>query len=227
MSDRDKKPKRRRPKAWTQAEDRQLRALWPDLHAATVARAIGRTENAIRARAVVLGLRKSAAYKSRHQDNRWQPGNTPWNKGRKGSTGYHAKTRANWFGKGQQPHNTLDVGTYRIVPGRGKGPDQLQRKTSTTPGAPHKRWTPVTRLVWEAAHGPVPPGHIVIWRDLRLATTELADITADKLVCISRQEHAARNHPASKDPELAKLAQLRGAINRQINRINREHRDKT
>jgi hypothetical protein len=53
-----------------------------------------------------------------------------------------------------------------------------------------------------------------------------ADITADKLECISRAQHAHRNHPRNKSPELAKLAQLKGAITRQVNRINREHEER-
>lgn len=95
------------------------------------------------------------------------------------------------------------------------------------PGPNHKRWIPVSRLVWEEHHGPVPDGHIVIFKEPRLATTVLEEITVDKLMCISRAENARRNHPSRSNPELAKIIQLKGAITRQVNRINREHEQKS
>jgi hypothetical protein len=88
-----------------------------------------------------------------------------------------------------------------------------------TPGPNHHRWVPVARLVWEAAHGPVPPGHIVVFKSPALRTVVLEQITLDKLDCITRAEHARRNHPRNKHPELGRLIQLKGAITRQVNRI--------
>ena len=49
-----------------------------------------------------------------------------------------------------------------------------------------------------------------------------ADITVDKVECITRAQNAQRNHPRNKSPELAKLCQLKGAITRQVNRITQE-----
>lgn len=178
---------------------------------------LGRSMAAVSQQARRMGLRRKPG-------GQFPPGNTPWNAGTKGVVGLHPNSRRHHFRPGTSPHNEMPIGSYRVL--RGKGPDQLQLKTSDQPGPPHRRWTPVTRLVWEAAHGPVPPGHIVVWRDKRQATTDLAGITADKLECITRAEHAARNHPRSKHPVLAQLAQLRGAITRQVNRINREHQER-
>lgn len=56
-----------------------------------------------------------------------------------------------------------------------------------------------------------------------MKTSVLEEITLDKLDCISRAENARRNHPRNRDPELGRLIQLKGAITRQVNRINREH----
>ena len=94
------------------------------------------------------------------------------------------------------------------------------------PGPNHVRWIPVTRLVWEQHHGPVPPKHIVIFKDSRLATVVLEEITVDKIICISRAQNAMRNSLYSKDHDLGRLAQLKGAITRQVNRINKEHKEK-
>lgn len=85
------------------------------------------------------------------------------------------------------------------------------------------RWHGVHRLVWAEAHGPIPHGNLVVFKPGQ-KTTELDRITVDKLDCITRAQHAQRNHPRSQSPEMGRLAQLKGAISRQVNRIAREHR---
>jgi hypothetical protein len=89
------------------------------------------------------------------------------------------------------------------------------------PGPNHVRWHPVHRLVWEAAHGPVPKGSICVFKPGR-RTTVLEEITLDRIEIITRAQNAARNHPRARSPELARLVQLKGAITRQVNRITRE-----
>ena len=77
------------------------------------------------------------------------------------------------------------------------------------------------RIVWEAAHGPIPREHIVCFKPGKKAAV-LEEVTPDRLECITRAENAKRNHPRSRSPELAMLTQLKGAIARQVNRITRE-----
>ena len=60
-----------------------------------------------------------------------------------------------------------------------------------------------------------------------MKTNVLEQITLDRVECISMAENARRNHPRNKHPELAKLVQLKGAITRQVNRINREAQEAT
>lgn len=81
------------------------------------------------------------------------------------------------------------------------------------------------RLVWEAANGPVPAGHIVVFKP-GMRTVVLEEITLDRVELITRAENARRNHPRSRDPELGRLVQLKGAITRQVNRIAREAQEK-
>ena len=72
--------------------------------------------------------------------------------------------------------------------------------------------------MWEQANGPTPPGHIIVFKP-GSRTADPEQITLDRLECISRAENARRNHPRNVSPEFAKLAQLKGAINRQLNRM--------
>ena len=60
------------------------------------------------------------------------------------------------------------------------------------------------------------------YRNLGMKTAVEAEVTADRLECITRAENAHRNHPRNRDPELGRLVQLKGAITRQVNRIARE-----
>jgi hypothetical protein len=93
----------------------------------------------------------------------------------------------------------------------------LQRKVSDT-GHGATDWRAVHALVWESAHGPIPKGSVVIFKPGRKTTDESA-IAADGLECLSRAELMRRNSVHSKyPPEIARLVQLRGAINRQINK---------
>ena len=219
---------------WTAPEIAHLVRLYPDTKTIDLAAAMGRKLSSVHTKAAALGLKKSAAFNASKASGRIQPGppgpgskatqfkpgQKPWNTGRKGwqAGGRSALTR---FTTGMLPPNTVPVGSYRIITEKNGG-QHLEQKVREVPGPSHKRWTPVSRLVWEAAHGPVPPGCIVVFKPGR-RTLVLQDITLDRLECITRAENARRNHPISSNPELAKLCQLKGAITRQVNRITREH----
>ena len=218
--------------AWTPAERDLVALLYPDVHSEDVAALVGRTRRAVYNLAHAMGLHKSADWLNsvsagriqrgrQHPNmlaNQFKPGLRPWNKGTHYTAGGRsADTR---FKPGQSPPTTQPIGSYRIVTNHPHW-QQLEQKTSNAKGANHKRWTPVSRLVWEAAHGPAPKGSIVVFKP-GMKTLTLEHITLDRLDCITRKVHAQRNHPASKSPELAKLVQLKGAITRQVNRIQRE-----
>jgi len=219
---------------WTPAELELLRELYPDVLATDVAALLDRPVGQIHQTAARHGLKKSEAFfKSdysarvqRGQQNeamkrgRFKLGLVPWNAGMKGWSPPGAERTQ--FKKGEMrgaaQHNWVPVGSYRITTS-----DQiLQQKTSDQPGPSCYRWTPVARLVWEATHGPIAKGLLVVFKSGR-KTVKLEEITIDRLECISRAENARRNHPRSSNPELAKLVQLKGAITRQVNRITREH----
>jgi len=144
----------------------------------------------------------------------FKPGHSTWNKGLKGySAPGSEKTR---FQKGNLPRNWQPVGSYRVA----KDGD-LQIKWRDCPGANNLRWKPVARLVWEAHHGLIPPAMIVVFKP-GTRSAQVEHIRIQNLECISRGEHARRNHPRTKSPELGRLVQLKGAITRQVNRIARE-----
>lgn len=223
-------PKRR---FWTDADVEQLRALYPDNKAEEVARALGRNLRAVYAMAKKLGLSKSEAFKASdlsgriqrgHQDprmirSRFQKGLVPWNKGTHYvAGGRSAETR---FKKGRKPEearNYVPIGSYRF-----SKDGYLERKVTDDPSLwPARRWAAVHRLVWEEAHGKVPKGHMVAFKP-GMRTAVLEEITLDRLECISLAENMRRNSIHTRlPPDVRKLAQLKGQITRQVNRIVRE-----
>ena len=218
-------------KHWTESELALLRSDFAGRRTDDLARALGRSYSTVAQKAARLGLRKSAEYlaspAARRLDGvkgsatRFTPGSTPWNKGRPGSTGMQEGCRATQFKpgcmSGAAQHNYVPLGTLRITKD-----GYLERKMNDTHPTPARRWVAVHRLVWEAAYGKIPPGHLVVFRR-GTKTTELPLVTADKLELVTRAENMRRNSVRSKyPPELARLVQLRGALTRQFNRKAKE-----
>ena len=216
---------------WTPAELAVLQAQYPNTVTHDIARVLGIEVRLVYAKANRMGLKKSAEFAASSksgrllkggklgQQHQFKPGQVPWNKGTHWvAGGRSAETR---FKKGSMSgaaqHNYVPIGSLRI-----SADGYLERKTTDDPSIfPARRWVGVHRLVWEAAHGPIPHKHIVVFKHGQRTAIE-ADITPDRLECISRAEHARRNHPRSYSLEVAQLVQLKGAITRQVNRITRE-----
>lgn len=212
---------------WTPAELQLLQQAYADTLTADLARRLGRSTANVYAKARKLGLAKSAIFvaetarqRSAQIDHggaacRFKKGETPWNLGLHYQPGGNAvKTQ---FRPGCLNGRALDlvvpVGSLRV-----NSDGYLQSKTNDRPGVQTLRWKAVHRLVWEAAHGSVPAGHAVVFRPGRFST-KVEEITDDALELVTRAELMRRNtiHNVLPKP-LAKLAQLRGALNRQINR---------
>lgn len=224
-----------KPHTWTAEDDATLRQIYPGTKTADVAALMCIGLGAVYRRASRLGLKKSDAFKAsdllarvkRGKQNpairavQIKPGDVPWNKGIKGSTGLHPNCKKTQFKKGglagAAQHNYVPIGSLRITKD-----GALNRKVTDDPSVyPARRWVSVARLVWQAKHGDIPAGHIVVFKHGK-ATNSEHEITADRLECITRVENLRRNSIHSKTPELAALYQLKGAISRQVNRISKE-----
>lgn len=215
---------KRRRKPWSVADVAHLSARYSDTKTALIAAALARPLSAVYAKAASLGLRKTpeylaspAACRLRRGDAigaafRFRPGQPAWNKGQRFEAGGRSvETR---FKPGNKPQTWVPVGSYRV-----NSDGYLDRKVTDT-GYPPRDWIGVHRLVWTAANGPLPDGHIVVFRPGR-RTVNLDAITLDALECISRSELMARNSVHRLPKALADVVQLRGAIQRQINRRTR------
>jgi hypothetical protein len=215
-----------RGKPWSEDEIAHVRERFADSPTQALADALGRTYGQVAQYAAKIGLHKSQQYLesdaaqrfgfARSPKTMFKPGLVPWNKGlhyqpRNGSTRFKAGEVHGRAAERQKPLGHEHVNDDGI----------LCRKVADT-GRRQDRWRAVHVLVWEAVHGPVPPKRIIVFRPGR-KTTDPQCITIDALECITRGELMKRNSVhAQYPPELARLVQLRGVLNRQINQRAKE-----
>ena len=109
----------------------------------------------------------------------WEPtqfkkGHVPANKGKKGVGGW-APTQ---FKKGHKPANYKPVGTERV------NTDGYVEIKIADP----RTWKGKHKIIWEAANGPVPPGHVLIFAD-----GNKLNVNLENLLLITRRELAVMN----------------------------------
>jgi len=181
---------------WTTSEDDLLRSRYSDEPTESIAAALKRTMSSIYSRANNLGLAKSETFQARklqrlgvvREATRFAAGKTPWNRGiRHNVGGRSSETR---FKPGHKTHNWRPIGYERMT------------------------WDGYLELhlVWRAAGREIPPGHALTFRD-----GDKRNFDLDNLELLPRKQLMQRNSCYNYGPEVAKLVQLRVAINRQIN----------
>lgn len=208
---------------WTGYEIEVLRAQYANTLTAVLAATLGRTASSTHQKAIKLGLRKSPEFiaetsrahlKDDHpiRATRFTKGHKTWNAGvAYDAGGRSAETR---FQSGNVPQTWVPIGSTRL-----DKEGLLVLKVADLPGK--SGWIHAHRKAWEDANGPVPAGHIVVFKPGR-RTADPEQITADSVEAITPAELMLRNTYHRFGPEIAKVIQLRGAINRQINKRTKE-----
>lgn len=144
-----------------------------------------KTESAIQNIRAIYGMKTSARYY-------WEKGHIPWNKGKKGIS--YEGMKATQFKKGHKPHNWVPVGSERITPD-----GYVQIKVQE--GKKQHNWKGKHILIWEAANGPIPKGHVIIFGDGNKRNFNL-----DNLLLVSRKQLVRLNQKnlIANDAELTK-----------------------
>lgn len=216
---------------WTPAEDAILRRRYPDEQASAIAYDFGFRVSQVHQRAAKLGLHKSAAFMASDRSGRVQRGKqdprmvahqfkkglVPHNKGLRRPGWYRGRMRETQFKKGRpacESANYQPIGTERVEPRDGY---LIRKVTDDRSLVPARRWVAVHRLVWEAANGPIPKGHVVCFKP-GTKTTVASEITIDKLEMITQAENMRRNTIHNLPKPLKEVVQLRGRLMRQIHK---------
>ncbi|MDP9666287.1 UNVERIFIED_ORG: hypothetical protein J2W16_004043 [Pseudomonas cremoricolorata] len=208
---------------WTDAEVARLRELYSDTPMPNLVCTFNRPDHAIYNKAHALGLARSAEYlasdhacRLRREDSpgiehRFKPGQDPWNKGLKG---LQIGGEATQFRKGNRPHTWLPVGTERVTE------DGIRQLKVCDDGPSHRRWKSVHSLLWEEAHGEIPSGHLVVFRDRNPQHIEL-----DNLELVTRAENMRRNTIHRYPPELKSTIRQLSKLKRAISEAASEKQD--
>lgn len=221
--------------AWTKNQLNLLREKYPDSRTADLVTLIGRDERSIYAKAADLGIKKSAAFNAspasgrangrQGTGTRFVKGQSAWNEGQHYQPG--GRCAETQFKKGQMSgaaqHNYVPIGSLRVTKD-----GYLERKiTDDQTIAPARRWVGVHRMVWIEANGKVPQGHVVVFKP-GMRTASLEEITPGKVELVTRAELMKRNSYHNNYPkEIGLLIQLKGAVNRKINRRLKDERSTT
>jgi hypothetical protein len=147
---------------WTAEEDRLLRAIYPDHDSEYVAGYLHRSRYSVKARAGKLGVKKRPeAYEALHRKGQFRKGQAPKNKGRKIETWMSAesieRSKEGRFKKGEC---RADNPSRRPI-----GWEFQEKDGYVYVKCPDRKRRAKHRWVWEQAHGPIPKGMVIRFKD--------------------------------------------------------------
>jgi hypothetical protein len=211
-------------KPWTAAQVRALKRHYARMPIEDLERLIGRNRLSIYSRAHAMGLyrsrellqeigRKSATHPNIVQ-SQFPKGHVPANKGLRRPGWHRGRMKETQFKKGQFPRNK-DPDFYVIGALRVNTDGYIDMRVSFEPGG--MGWRGLHRILWEDAHGPIPKGHIIKFKD-----GDSLNVCLENLELITMAENCRRNSIHNLPPVLKQSIQLLGALKRTLKRRTRD-----
>lgn len=197
-----------------------LRNQYADTHTEQLACELKRALGTVYQKASALGLHKSQAYlaspaacRLRRGDqvgkaSRYPKGHVPANKGLRRPGWHRGRMRETQFRKGQFPVNR-DPDYYVLGALRVNSGGYIDMRVSFDPGA--RGWRALHRILWEDAHGPVPRGFIVAFKDGEKLNVEIDNLELRSLAANMRR-NTVHNLPAPLKSSIHLLGQLKRRI---------------
>lgn len=214
---------------WSKEDLTRISELYPEHPTAEVARLLGRGIDAVYRAAFKLRITKTPEFlkaNCRLQEGtavgrayRFPKGYTPANKGIRRPGWNRGRMRETQFKKGERSgmaaKKWVPIGTIRLA-SDGYLRIKVREAVFGEPtgwGNPDA-WPQYHRHVWKQHNGPIPPKHIVIFKD-----GDRTNCAIGNLELISMAENARRNRMWGRYPrELAEAIQLNGTLKRKLNR---------
>lgn len=204
---------------WTTEQLAILRRLYPHKPTRDVAKACRHSIASCYRHARRSGLKKTAEFLAspaagimikgtqRGAAFRFPKGHVPANKGLRRPGWARGRMRETQFKKGQRPPNKMEIGDLRI-----DSEGFVAIKTSEAKGG--DAWEFFHRWLWAQKHGPIPPGHVLKFRDGNRLNIDFAN-----LELITQAENCLRNSihhlPAPLVETIYALGRLNGRIRRE------------
>lgn len=172
------------PVRWTEQEYQLLRACYPIggaqyTHQVFKENGFNRTSGAIKNKAVLLGVRSIS-------DGKFKKGHMPQNKGLGMSDELREKVKHTWYKKGHLPHNTKEKDGKIVKRKDNRGVLNYHIRVSLG------KWKYLSRYLWEQAHGPIPKGMVVTFKD-----GDPMNCVLENIEMISRLENLKRRQKES------------------------------
>lgn len=199
-----------------------VRAQYPHMQTKLIAAMLGRTLTTVYQRAQMMGLAKTPEYFATPASGRtngrqgvgfrFAKGHVPANKGLRRPGWGPGRMKETQFKKGGALHGTAAHNWKPVGSMRRNNDGYLDVKwDQKRKGA--SAWVAVHRLNWIGVHGPIPKGYFLRFKDGNKNNPLVSN-----LELVTRAEHLYRNYHGRYPLEVRRLVQLRGALQRQINR---------
>lgn len=196
---------------FTKKEDNFLKRNYKKIPCKRMATMLGRTDGTARQRLKLLGITVPPEIVARFKkESQFKKGHVSHNKGRKMPKEIYEKVKGTMFKKGNTPHNTKYNGYERISK---DGYVEVRVRKG--------KFNLKHRVVWEQKRGKIPEGKIVVFKDGNKLNVKLSN-----LKLITREQNMKRNSYHRYGKEIAKVYQLKGALQRQINKYEKHSRPK-
>ena len=196
------------PRMLSKEEQRELLELFPNYSNKDLAKRFNVLQDSLESFARKRGVKKSEEWKQKTKCGQFRKGAVPVNKGAKMPKEVYEKCKATMFKKGNKPHNINSLGHKRV-----SKDGYVYVKTGES--KLNLNYELLHRVVWQKYNGDIPEGYNVQFKD---GNRQNCDI--DNLYIISRAEQMKTENSlhARLPKEIAELIQIKGAINRQINK---------
>lgn len=210
--------RRSRSYVWDPQKTGRLKELYPRMKNSEIAAILGVSESSVAGYAFKLGLVKDPEWKRQQaMKTAFKKGHVPPNKGKKWDE-YLSKekqelSRRTCFKKGDVPKNHKPLGYERVTV------DGYREIKVAEPNV----FIGKHRLLYEQHYGPIPEGMNIVFID-----GNKENITIENLRMESKAEKFNRccSIHNTLPPELRKLVQLKGALKRQLNKLETEPKQK-
>lgn len=198
-------------------------ALYPDMDTAELAKKLDRTVSALYGMSETLGVKKSEAYQAekkrmeaeRLRDSgvahRFKKGTVPPNKGLRRPGWHRGRMKETQFKKGERTGFAKNlyqpIGTERL-----SKEGYLERKVNDDLPL-QARWKAVHRIVWEELNGPIPEGHVVVFRDHNKQNCDPSNLELITRAALMKR-NTMHNYPGPVRAQIHVLAGFRRKLNR-------------